>query len=144
MAVLFEHTGKVTEVDTFTKAVEKIEEGIKKQTNQATARFKLFTKMAQGDGSFADWYPQIRNQADRCIWDGYNAKYAAMVKNKGKMVASGVPDDMSREAGGPRERFQMMVVQMINQAIRFGRKSGPDDQQLEELINRGIIDEQGL
>ena len=142
MCVLFEHTGKVTEVDTF--AVEKIEEGIKKQTKQAMARSKIFTKMAQRGGSFAEWYPQVRDQADRYIWDGYDAKYAAMVKNKGKMVASGVPDDMSREAGGPRERFQMMVVQMINQAIRFGRKSGPDDQQLEELINRGIIDEQGL
>ena len=34
MGVLFEHTGKVTEVDTFAQAVEKIEEGIKKQTKQ--------------------------------------------------------------------------------------------------------------
>ena len=38
MGMLFEHTGKVTEVDTFAQAVEKIEEGIKKQTKQATAR----------------------------------------------------------------------------------------------------------
>ena len=55
MSVLFEHTGKVMEEDTFTQAVEKVEAGIKKQTNQATAKFKLFTKMAQGGGPFAEW-----------------------------------------------------------------------------------------
>ena len=38
----------------------------------------------------------------------------------------------------------MMVVQMVNQAVRLGRRSGSGDQQLEELINRGIIDQQGL
>ena len=45
MCVLFVHSGAVEPRDTFTRAVEKIEKGIKNQTNQATARFKLFTKM---------------------------------------------------------------------------------------------------
>ena len=54
----------------------KIEEGIKCQTNQATARFKLFTKMPQGGLSFAEWYPEIRDQAERGIWTNYDAKQA--------------------------------------------------------------------
>ena len=77
MCTLFEHTGKVEAEDTFDRAVEKIEEGIKQQTNQATARFKLFTKMPQGGGSFAQWYPTVREQADRCVWTDYDAKQAA-------------------------------------------------------------------
>ena len=41
MSVLFEHTGKVTEVDTFAQAVEKIEEGIKnKQCCNVGLRWK--------------------------------------------------------------------------------------------------------
>ena len=43
MGVLFEYVGVVTDGDTFTQAVEKVEAGIKSQTNQATARFKLYT-----------------------------------------------------------------------------------------------------
>ena len=37
-----------------------------------------------------------------------------------------------------------MVVQRVNQTIRLGRKSLPEYRQLEELIIRGIIDEQGM
>ena len=58
-------------------AMRKIEEGIKAQTNQATARFKLFTKMPQGGLSFAEWYPKVKDQAERCIWDNYDAKQPA-------------------------------------------------------------------
>ena len=50
---------------------------------------------------------------------------------------------MTQEAG-TRERFQKMVVQRVKQAIRPGRKSWPEYKQLEELITRGIIDDQGL
>ena len=41
MCVLYEHVGVVVEEDTFKAAMTKIEAGIKCQTNQATARFKL-------------------------------------------------------------------------------------------------------
>ena len=51
--------------------------GIKAQTNQATARFKLFTKMLQGGLPFAEWYPKVKDQANRCIWANYDAKQAA-------------------------------------------------------------------
>ena len=27
--------------------------------------------------SFSEWYPNIRDQAGRCIWDGYDADVAA-------------------------------------------------------------------
>ena len=77
MTVLFEHVGNVQVADTFDAAVEKVRAGIKAQTNQATARFKLFTKMPQGGLPFAEWYPKVKDQADRCIWANYDAKQAA-------------------------------------------------------------------
>ena len=48
MCVLYEHVEVLEAADTFEAAMRKIEEGIKYQTIQATARFKLFTKMPQG------------------------------------------------------------------------------------------------
>ena len=77
MSVLYEHVGVVEAGDTFEAAVRKIEEGIKSQTNQATAMFKLFTKMPQGGLSFAEWYPKVRDLAERCVWENYDAKQAA-------------------------------------------------------------------
>ena len=77
MCVLYEHVGVVEAADTFEVAIRKIEEGIKAQTNQATAKFKLFTKMPQGGLSFAEWYPKVRDQAERCTWENYDAKQAA-------------------------------------------------------------------
>ena len=47
------------------------------QTSQATARFKLYTKLPQGGLTFGEWYPSVKEQADRCIWTGYGAKQAA-------------------------------------------------------------------
>ena len=41
---LYDHVGHVVEEDSFDEALEKIKTGIKRQTNQATARFKLFNK----------------------------------------------------------------------------------------------------
>ena len=77
MKDLFEHVGKVEAEDTFEAAVEKIKNGIKSQTNQATARFKLFQQMPQSGAHFADWYVKLREQSDRCLWTGYDAKMAA-------------------------------------------------------------------
>ena len=77
MTVLFEHVGNMQMADTYDAAVEKVMAGIKAQTNQATARFKLFTKMSQGGLPFAEWYPKVKDQADRCIWANYDAKQAA-------------------------------------------------------------------
>ena len=64
MKSLFDHVGSVEEDDTFDTAINKITNGIK-QTNQATARFKLFQQMPQGGQHFAEWYVKVKEQADR-------------------------------------------------------------------------------
>ena len=77
MKMLFEHVGRVEEDDTFTDALAKIEKGIKKQTNQSTARFKLFQQSPQGGCAFGGWCYKLKEQTDRITWDGYDAKKAA-------------------------------------------------------------------
>ena len=52
MERLFEHVGVVLDGDTYNKAIAKIEAGIKKMTNQATARYKLFQEMPQDGQPF--------------------------------------------------------------------------------------------
>ena len=100
----------------------KVKQGIKRLTNQAMSK------------------PRCDVLEDADAFELPSLK----VEDKGKMVASGVLDKMSQEAGGTSERSQMMLVQMVNKAIWLVRKSWPEYKQLEELINRGIIDEQGL
>ena len=55
VTVLMEHVGGVEEGDTFDRALQKVEEGIVAQTNQATAKFKLYTKLPQEGLSFGEW-----------------------------------------------------------------------------------------
>ena len=74
---LYDHVGHVVEEDTFETALEKIKAGIKRQTNQATARFKLFQQMPQSGGIFGDWAFKIKEQSDRCLWVNYDSKMAA-------------------------------------------------------------------
>ena len=77
MKNLFQHVGKVVDEDTFGEDIIKIKDGIKSQTNQATACFKLFQQFPQAGAYFADWYIKGREQLDRCIWTDYDAKKAA-------------------------------------------------------------------
>ena len=77
MKRLFDHVGEVTNADIFEQAIKKVSDGIKKQTNQTTARFKLFQQMPQAGNCFAEWYTKIKEQADRCVWTGYDSKAAA-------------------------------------------------------------------
>ena len=74
---LFDHTGMVEDTDNWKEALEKVTQGIKLQTNQAAARFKLMQKMPQSDSCFAEWYPRVKEQAERCTWLGYNGSMAA-------------------------------------------------------------------
>ena len=46
---LFDHTGMVEDKDSWKEALNKVSEGIKLQTNQAAARFKLMQKIPQSD-----------------------------------------------------------------------------------------------
>ena len=55
MKKLFEHVGGVTPADSYIKAMDKVEQGIKRLTNQATARFKLFQKMHHDGRGFSWW-----------------------------------------------------------------------------------------
>ena len=77
MERLFKHTGLVLDRDTFDGAVEKVRQGIKKQTNQASARFKLMQQMSQKGAAYSKWYPEVRDQAERCDWTNYGGKEAA-------------------------------------------------------------------
>ena len=71
------HTGGVLETVSFGGAVDKVRQGVKRQTNQASARFKLFQQMAQPGKSFSKWFPELKEQAERCDWTNYDAKAAA-------------------------------------------------------------------
>ena len=76
METLLVHIGLVEEEDTFDQVLEKVRAGIKKQTNQAVARHKLFTQMTQSDKTFAAWFPKIKEQAERCDFANYNVQKA--------------------------------------------------------------------
>ena len=71
MKSLFDHVGSVKGNNTFDGAIKKIADGIKLQTNQTTARFKLFQQMPQGEQHFEEWYVKVKEQADRCVWTDY-------------------------------------------------------------------------
>ena len=74
---LFDHVGMVGPEDTWDEALQKITNGIKQQTNQAAARFKLMQRMPQGESCFAEWYPRVKEQAERCSWQNYDSNMAA-------------------------------------------------------------------
>ena len=74
---LYKHVGDISEEDTWETTLEKISNGIKRQTNQAVARHKLFRLLPQGDLPFSSWYPTIREQAKRCDFTDYSEVEAA-------------------------------------------------------------------
>ena len=77
MIYLFDHVGKVAAEDTFEQALRKIQEAMTKQTNQAMIKFKLFTGMPQEEEAFSVWWTQIKEQAEKCDFTGYDQKHAA-------------------------------------------------------------------
>ena len=68
---LFDHVGRVQDADSWKETLEKVSQGIRQQTNQAAARFKLMQKMPQSDSCFAEWYPLVKEQAERCTFTSY-------------------------------------------------------------------------
>ena len=113
MNKLFQHVGKVTDEDTYIGAMNKVEQGIKRLTNQATARFKLFQEMPQDGRGFREWSQLVIEQANRCDWNQYDQSKAA------------------RDA---------ILFQMEDQKLR--RKIIAEDPGLEEVIKMGIANEQ--
>ena len=76
MIWLFEHHGKVVDADTYARAVEKIKTALEGQTNQASIRYTLFTKMLQEEKPFAIWCLEVKEQSENYIFDGYDNKMA--------------------------------------------------------------------
>ena len=74
---LFDHVGMVLDTDGWESTLEKVYRGIKQQTNQAAARFKLMEKMLQSNRCFAEWFPLVKEQAARCAWVGYDENMTA-------------------------------------------------------------------
>ena len=62
--VLLEHVGKVEDGDSWPEVKRKIKEAIMKQTNKASAVFKLFMELPQEGLTFSEWYPKIEKQAN--------------------------------------------------------------------------------
>ena len=77
MATLFEHVSLLGEEDTLDQDITKIKEGINKQNNQASERFKLFRQMHEDGDAFVTWITNIKEQSDCCDWNGYVKKKAA-------------------------------------------------------------------
>ena len=69
--------GKVKADTTYEVAVEVIKAGITSQTNQAMSHFKLFTGMSQESQPFSTWWTKVKEQADKCMFEAYNAEKAA-------------------------------------------------------------------
>ena len=74
MIFLFDHIGKVTQEMTFAQAVQNIKNEITGQTNQAMIRYRLFTGMQQGEEAFSSWWSKVKEQADKCSFEGYDSK----------------------------------------------------------------------
>merc|ERR1719206_434242 len=93
--------------------MKKVEEGIKRLTNQATARYKLFQAMPQDGQSFDSWVQLVVEQAKRCDWVGYDEDKAA------------------RDA---------ILYQMDDRKLK--KKIIAEDTSLQEVIKMGIANEQ--
>ena len=68
MKKLFEHVGAVAAGYSYVKAMDKVEQGIRMLTNQATARFKLFQEMPQDGRGFREWSQLVVEKTNRCDW----------------------------------------------------------------------------
>ena len=77
--VLIEHVGKVEDGYSWNEVKRKIKEAIMKQTNKASAVFKLFMEIHQENLTFGEWYPQIEKQADRVNWEDFGREDAIVL-----------------------------------------------------------------
>ena len=63
--------------DTWEVGIEKVRDAINKTTNPVMARLRLWYEMPQGDNLDA-CINDIKKQAERIIWEGYDWKQAAL------------------------------------------------------------------
>ena len=124
MEKLFNHVGLVEAADTFERSLEKVLEGIKKQTNQASARFKLFQQMPQNGSNFVSWYSSVKEQADRCTWTGYDAKMAAR-------------DAILFQTDNKRLQRKIMAEDLkYDEAVKFGLALEQGDLKVEQIRSK--------
>ena len=125
MVKLFEHVGKVVDADSYEVAMDKIESGIKIQTNQATSKYKLFREMPQKGRSFSEWWPMVKEQADRCDWRNYDEKHACRdallyqtddTSLQKKIIAENLSYEDTIKAGISREQGAKKVERINKQA----------------------------
>ena len=106
--------------DTFETVVEKIRQGIRGQTNQAMAKFKLFKEMQQDSKAFAEWWPDVLEQAERCDWSNYSSEMAAR-------------DAILYQTSNKRLKKKILAADLaFHEACKFGVAS----EQLEKDVGR--------
>ena len=97
--------------DTFLQAVQKIRTGILGQTNQTMTRYKLFQELPQDGSVFAEWWPKLIEQAERCDWSNYDAEMAAR-------------DAMLFQTSNKKLKKKMLAENLIfSAAVKFGLTS---------------------
>jgi len=132
MKRLFDHAGKVANADTFEQAIKKVSNGIKKQTNQATARFKLFQQMPQAGQCFAEWYTKAKEQAYRCeppttlvnaLRKRLNAMMRAVQPFQGfsSLQSTGERQNISRKGGREQTRAVTEEAEIETDSEGMGR-----------------------
>ena len=113
-------------------------EGIRKQTNQALARFSLLNQMSQQWSMFAEWFPKIRDQAGRCVWTDYNEDSAARdailihmsnTRLQKKIIAEDLSYEDTVKCGLAMEHSKKKVKEL-------GRGQGKEGDRLAELENQ--------
>ena len=134
---LYTHVGKVIVTDSWDETVGKISRGIKGQTNQAAARFKLMQRLPQNDDSFTEWYPNIRDQARCCIWDGYDADAAArdaiLLQTRDKQLQQKILSEDTIKFGLSLEQGKKKVDKIISSR---GKPEDTRVAQLEEEVRK--------
>ena len=123
MIFLFDHLGKVTEEMTYAVAIQNVRTAITSQTNQAMIRYKLFTNMAQENEAFSSWWAKIKEQAEKCNFEGYDSKSAARdailfqtsdVKLRKKVLAEDYGLDETIKLGLAHEQSEAKAAIMEN------------------------------
>ena len=105
----------------YLQVVRKVDDGIKKETNKATSRFKLFTEMNQEGTAFQDW--------SQLVVDGYNKNIIA--RNALILKMTHAPDQTKKKgsAGPQRQQGSCATWWVTSKQSPRTRKQGPEDQQ---------------
>ena len=140
MIWLWDFIGKVEEQDTYLQAIQKIRTAITGQTNQAVMKYKLFMGMQQEDQAFSTWWSNVKEQASKCDFTGYNQDKAArdailFQTSNGKLRKRILAEDQSLE---DVVKLGLAYEQSTSKAKSMGKNDGEDSciHRLEEEVAR--------